>query len=370
MPFNPDNLLKRTLITDRNRDVAFYHLDIQEIEPDILIPLMLYLANIADPQVTYLLPLGWMEEDVLLKKLSKNTVLLTNPLGMSLPIAGKARDAGFRIAVEAKDMDSTLGIADFYMIPFTGESRAGTDTILRGIDTLDVLKSARDCGALYFEGNSYLDRQVISHRPNIHPAHITVMELISAVQRDANPTELETLFKQDVTLSFKLLRYINSPFFGLNSKVESVKHACSILGYQPLLKWLTLIAATAGEGASPSLTRSAMIRARLMELLGAKFLDKQEQEHLFIIGMFSLLDRIMQTPLELLLIRANLPPQVGAALLENSGRFVRFLNLATACEGVTLELEEESQYADFDVKFVNAAHLDAIEWATAAIHAL
>jgi len=361
MAFDPNHLLQRSLVIDRNRDIVFCRLHLNETSPDQLLPLMLKLANLDDPQITYLLPLDWLDDAILLKKLGKNTVLVTSPMGLGVKLTGEAREAGYRIAITTDDLNATLGLADYYLVPYTSQQRASPDTILTGVDTLADFARARDSGALYFDGHSPLDSPPIVAKPSINPAHATVLELIGAVQQEAHPQAIEALFKKDVTLSFKLLRYINSPFFGLTRRIESVRHACTIIGYQQLFKWLSLLAATAGGGASPALTQSAMIRARLMELLGARVLDKRDQDHLFITGMFSLLDRIMQVPLEQLLQRANLPDLVSSALLKNEGRYAHILTLARAFEGTPLP--EDANYADIDAKAANIAHLEAIEWA-------
>ncbi|MCX7628325.1 MAG: HDOD domain-containing protein [Methylophilaceae bacterium] len=360
MAFNPDHLLQRSLVIDRNVEVAFCRLSIPQPEAEVLRPLMLHLANADVPHMTYLLPLGWVDDALLFKKLAKNTVLALSPVELSLPLVGAAREAGYRIAIETDDLDATLGLADFYLVPYSLIRRASPDAILTGVDTFPAFMQARDTGALYFEGRSPLDIPLAA-KPSINPSHAIVLELISAVQKEAEPKEIEAIFKRDVTLSFKLLRYINSASFGLMKRIESVRHALSIIGYQTLLKWLSLLAATAGSGASPALTQSAMTRARLMEMLGAKLMERRDQDNLFITGMFSLLDRIMQLPLDNILARVNLPEGVIQALLRGEGRYARFLALAQACEGSTLPAGEH--YADLDVKAVNLAHLDAIEWA-------
>lgn len=183
---------------------------------------------------------------------------------------------------------------------------------------------------------------------------------MAAVQKEADPRVLDEIAKRDVTLSFKLLRYVNSASFGLSRRVESVRHAATILGYDQLLKWLSLLAVTAGNGAAPSLTLSAMTRAKLMELLG-KNMDRKDQDNLFITGMFSMLDRIMGIPLDQVLSHINLPENVTDALLNGEGKYRRFLDLAMACEGMVLP--EDENFGDIDLKHVNVAHLDAIEWA-------
>lgn len=362
MAFDPNHLLRRSLVIDRNCEIAFCRLSMAESNLDTLMPLMLRLANVDTPHMTYLLPLGWVEDAVLLKKLAKNTVLATNPLGLGIRLTGEAREAGYRIAIETDDLSATLGLADFYMVPLESIQRASPDTILTEVDTATGFTRARDAGALYFEGRSQLDTPPPTAKPSINPAHATVLELIGAVQKEAEPKEIEALFKTDVTLSFKLLRFINSASFGLASRVDSVRHALSIMGYQQLFKWLSLLASTAGSGASPALTQSAMTRARLMELLGARIMERRDQDYLFITGMFSLLDRIMQMPLPSILERVNLPEGVIQALLKGEGKYGRFLSLARACEGEILP--EDENYSDIDIKAVNLAHLEAIEWAT------
>lgn len=361
MAFDPNHLLRRSLIVDRNREIAFCRLFVAEAMRDVLMPVMLRLVNLDDPRMTFLLPLEWLEDAVLLKKLARNTVLITDASGLDLPLTGEARAAGYRVAIATDAAGGTLGLADFYLVPLNSAEHATPGIVLSGVDTVADFARAHATGSLYFDGRSPLDTPPIAARPSINPAHAAVLELISAVQQEAEPKDIETLFNKDVTVSFKLLRYINSPYFGLSTRVESVRHALAIIGYQQLFKWLSLLAATAGSGAAPALTQNAMMRARLMELLGAKTMDKRDQDHLFITGMFSLLDCIMQTPLEQLLERANLPEAVAQALLENEGKYAHILALARACEGEALP--EGRNFASIDVKTANLAHLEAIEWA-------
>jgi len=330
-----------------------------EATRDILMPIMLKLANLENSRTHYLFPLVWLDDPLLLKKFSRNTVLLTIPSGLGLPLGIEAKQLGYRLAVDTDHPNALPDPADFYLVPARHANGAAPNVILTGIDTASEFDHARTAGHAYFDGLSPLDMPVIV-KPSINPSHATVLELITALRQEAEPQDIEALFKKDVTLSFKLLRYINSPYFGLTRRVESVRHALAILGSQQLVKWLTLLAATAGGGASPALTQQAMIRARMMELLGAK-MEKRDQDNLFMTGMFSLLDRIMQTPLEQLLERAKLPEPVSHALLKGEGRYAQILSLARYCEG---EINQDAAtMADIDPKTANLAQLEAIEWA-------
>jgi hypothetical protein len=360
MALNPDHLLKRSLIIDREQRIAFVRLAMTEPVPEALMPVMLKLTNLQAPQAAYMFPLVWLDDPALLDKLPQNTVLLTLPSGLGLPLCIEARAKGFRIAVEhaPSGVPSPLEV-DFHIVPDHENLPPMPGMIISGIHHAARQQQALAAGHGYFEGRSYLETAA-STATAINPSHATVLELISAVRQDADPKTLETIFKQDVTLTFKLLRYINSPFFGLRNQVESIRHALAILGGQQLAKWLTLLAATAGGGTSPALTQHAMMRARMMELMGAR-LDKREQDNLFITGMFSLLDRIMQVPLEQLLTRANLPEAVTHALLTNEGRYAQLLSLAKVCEGEIAP--EDATLFEIEAKTVNLAQIDAVEWA-------
>ena len=151
------------------------------------------------------------------------------------------------------------------------------------------------------------------------------------------------MLKQDVALSYKLLRYINSAGFGLMCEIQSFRHAVSILGYDALNKWLSLLLVTASRDPSaPALMQTAIARGRFMEEIGSSFFEAGERDNLFITGAFSLLHTLLGTSMQTLLEEMNLPSNVSEALLYGQGEFAPFLRLAQSCE-------------QFDVKALTAA---------------
>ena len=366
MAFNPEYLITRQPIFDRNREIAFIRLTAQSSEYDAVMPFMLRLANIQDPHAIYFVPIAWVHDEILLKKLAKNMVLVTPIESIAETMVEQARAADFRIAALIAQGNAREAGSDFTIIPLGADAIPSTDTIYTGVDTSDDEARAKASLAMYYSGELLSTHAVpVPGNKRINPGHALILELMSAVQQEAEPKVIEAMFKRDITLTFKLLRYINSPWYGLVSQVESVRHALSVIGYQQLLKWLTLLAITAGQEPSPFLTQTSMIRAKLMELAGAKLLDKRESDNLFVTGMLSLLDRIIGVPMEEILKYVNLQPTIVDALLNNAGRYARFLQLAQACEGDALA--EEMELDDIDVKNVNIAHLEAIEWAAQAV---
>ena len=177
----------------------------------------------------------------------------------------------------------------------------------------------------------------------LSPGHAQIIRLLNLVRNNAEIRSIEAVLKQDVALSYKLLRYINSAGFGLMCEIQSFRHAVSILGYDALNKWLSLLLVTASRVPSaPALMQTAIARGRFMEEIGSSFFEAGERDNLFITGAFSLLHTLLGTSMQTLLEEMNLPANVSEALLYGQGEFAPFLRLAQSCE-------------QFDVKALTAA---------------
>ncbi len=171
----------------------------------------------------------------------------------------------------------------------------------------------------------------------LNASHGQIVRVLNLVRRNAEIKDIETALKQDVTLSFKLLRYINSAGFGLATQILSFKHAVSMLGYDKLNKWLSLLLVTASKDpAAPALMQTAIARGRFMEIVGQASngaFDKGQTDNLFIAGAFSLLDVLLGSRMEAVLEQMHLPDAITNALLDHGGPFGPYLDLALAAEG-------------------------------------
>jgi EAL and modified HD-GYP domain-containing signal transduction protein len=184
------------------------------------------------------------------------------------------------------------------------------------------------------------------------------------VQDNVDIRQLEKVLQTDSTLSFKLLRYINSAGFGLAVEIQSLRHAVSMLGYMPLFRWLTLMLARASsDGFSPSLLELSIIRGRFVELLARDFLSKAEAENLFVVGMFSRLDHLLGMPIERVLQEVMLPESVNQALVSRGGVYGPFLMLAEAIERQSGAAANFAAPLLITPERVNNAHLSALIWA-------
>nr|WP_315258994.1 HDOD domain-containing protein [uncultured Duganella sp.] len=223
------------------------------------------------------------------------------------------------------------------------------------------------CAALglnAFVGKLHLTPRPATNAKGLNPAQTVIMQLMQMVRQNADIAQLEAVLKRDATLSYKLLRFINSAGFGAGREVQSLRQALALLGYTPLYRWLTLLLATASTtGYSPVLLETAVVRGRLAELLGQAALGKSEAENIFVAGMFSLLDRLLGIPMDEVLANVQLSDDVVAALLSRSGKYGPYLALAEACElssGLVASLAATLKLSPLDV---NKAHLSALAWA-------
>ena len=168
---------------------------------------------------------------------------------------------------------------------------------------------------------------------SLSPGHAQIVRLLNLVRNNGDIKEIEAVLKQDVALSYKLLRYINSAGFGLMCEIQSFRHAVSILGYTNLNKWLSLLLVTASrDPGAPAMMQTAIARGRFMEEIGSAYFDKSERDNLFITGAFSLLHVLLGTSMQTLLNEMLLPAPVIDALLHDQGEFAPFLRLARHCE--------------------------------------
>lgn len=232
------------------------------------------------------------------------------------------------------------------------------------VETKDEFKQCLDFGFDCFQGFYFAHPETLSAKV-INPGYANILNLLNMLRNNAEIRDIENALKRDVALSFKLLRYINSAGFGLSCEIQSFRHAVTILGYQKLYRWLTLLLVTAGAetGAAPALLKTAVTRGRLVELLGSHFLDGQEKDNLFIVGMFSLLDVLLDMPMDKILETLILPDPVCDALLERSGIYGPYLELAEACEDPDmLEVPRLCENLLVTPDMLNRSHVQALAW--------
>lgn len=235
--------------------------------------------------------------------------------------------------------------------------------IAEKVETKEEFKACYEIGFDGFQGYYFEQPETVTAKV-INPSYANILGLLNMLRNNAEIKEIEDALKKDVALSFKLLRYINSAGFGLSCEIHSFRHAVTILGYQKLYRWLTLLLVTAGSDSTPpALMKTAVTRGRLVELLGQDFLEGNDRDNLFIVGIFSLLDVMLEMPMEEILENLNLPEAICDALLHRTGVYGPFLELAEACENPgQRHLEQLAESLAVSPDLLNKAHLSALQW--------
>ncbi len=194
----------------------------------------------------------------------------------------------------------------------------------------------------------------------------TVLDLINGVDREEPVAKLEPVLRRDPTLAFRLMRYLNSPAFGLPVEVNSFGHALMLLGYQRLKRWLALLLVSSAKGPnSKVLICAAVRRGLLLEELGREHGDAEMRGELFICGVFSLLPRLLQQPMADLLRSVPVPERVQQALRGDGGPYGAYLDLVQAIEQESVfDIRELSERLLLGPAAVNRALLGALKAAS------
>ncbi|MFO1216921.1 MAG: HDOD domain-containing protein [Burkholderiaceae bacterium] len=205
--------------------------------------------------------------------------------------------------------------------------------IQSGVRTLADMEGAFHRGAIAVLGWPIDDVAAATGKTGSRPELQFIVELINRVDREEPPERLEAVLKTDPTLAFRLMRYINSPAFGLSVEISSFRHAIMVLGYQRLKRWLALLLASASKDPNMKPVMFAAVRrGLLMEELVRPAADADQRGEAFICGVFSLLDRLMAQPLSDLLGSIPVPDAVRAALIDRAGPYHGLLELVRAIE--------------------------------------
>jgi len=196
-------------------------------------------------------------------------------------------------------------------------SQSGLRVIAERVETRDILIRARDAGCTLFQGY-YFCKPSMQNVKTLPTRRLAYLNLFSAInQPDLTVNAVETLVKQDVSLTMRVLRSINSTAFALGQPITSVRHALVLLGVDQVRKWASIWAmAGLNSGGSPEVVSLALLRARTCELVGQEWSGPETGAELFLLGMCSMLPAILDQPMEEAIGGLQLTTAVRDALLD------------------------------------------------------
>jgi len=231
------------------------------------------------------------------------------------------------------------------------------------VETREEFTTTKDNGFLYFQGYFFRRPETLTVH-EIAANRLNYLRMLTAVSQPVlDVREIENLVKGEASLCYRLLRYLNSAAFGFGSEIHSVRHALSILGERETRRWIRLVAMLgAGQDKPSDLVLSALVRARFCELLSPKI--QRGDSDLFLIGMLSLMDSILEIPMRRVLDNMPIDMESKAVLLGEPSNLRSFYQLMLAQEsGNWMAVTELAGELDLNDSEVADAYWQAMQWA-------
>ncbi|MEW6669924.1 MAG: HDOD domain-containing protein [Thermodesulfobacteriota bacterium] len=235
------------------------------------------------------------------------------------------------------------------------------------VETHEEVEKADQMGFSLFQGYFFSRPEVLVGR-DISSSQMALMQIMAeANKEEVEFRKLEAVMGRDVAISYKLMRYVNSAFFRRVNQISSIKQAIIMLGERQIRQFISLIAMSQLSSDKPSeLIRSSIVRAKFCELLGSSNGNSIDASELFTLGLFSMIDAILDKPMEEIMERLPLSAPMKEALVDGKGRLSDYLSLSISYERG--EWERASSTANnlglaFEV--LPGCFKDALGWANA-----
>ena len=247
--------------------------------------------------------------------------------------------------------------------------RYGLKLLAEKVETQEEFDLCKNLGFDYFQGY-FIAKPVVLKGHALKPSRVALLKILILLEDpNCRVSVLEELITQDVTLSYKILRIINSSFYGVRKRISSVKQAVVSLGLKAIRDWFIIISLTNIDDKPRELIFLILQRARMMQILSNRFGIIEDTS--FTTGLFSSLDAIMDQPMEALLEALPLSTDISKALLLREGKLGNLLSLVMHYErGEWETLEEEYlEECPLTASDLNTAYLEAMEWASGLVKA-
>jgi c-di-GMP phosphodiesterase len=290
----------------------------------------------------------------------------------------KFKASGFQIALDdiiSSDRVTPLlrsGLINVIKIDLMGTKRVllpdmvntfkqyGILMLAEKVETLEDYDLCYRLGFDFFQGY-YLCKPNIVKTRKMESSRLIVMRLLAQVtDPKADFTSLETLISQDVGLSYKVLKLVNSGYYSLSTTVKSIRQAISLIGLSQLRGWMMLLMMSTVDDKPHELTAIALQRAKMCEMIG-KALGESQAEAFFLAGLFSVLDAIMDIPMSQVVSSIPLADDVVSALTKREGKIGMALNTVIAVEQGAWD---QVLRCGLQPEILKNIYLESVKWAT------
>jgi c-di-GMP-related signal transduction protein len=292
------------------------------------------------------------------------------------------KKAGYRIALDnfvPNDLrQALLPYSDFVKVDIrwlTPEQRSGVAArradkrfamLAHKVETRQQFLTAVGEGFTLFQGYFFHhpEQMRARHIPVNQASHLKLLKAVS--QPGVDLAAVEDLIKHDASLCYRLLRYLNSPLLGISSPVQSIRHAMTLLGERELIRWIRMATTLLmGQEKCSDLILSSLVRARFCELIGPKL--GQFKLDLFLIGMLSLMDAILDVPMGVVVEGLGFDPAtkedlLGAKIGKDTALFPLYHLMVAREGGDWEEVTAQAKRLNLSLPFVNRAYHEAMQW--------
>jgi len=287
---------------------------------------------------------------------------------------------GYLIALDdfvyRKKIEPLIRLADFIKVDFQATtagvrrnlvlqySSRGIRMLAEKVETPEQFEEAAEMGYTYFQGFFFCKPEIVIGRdiPAFKHNYLWLMQEINKDEPDI--MQIEQILKQETSLCYKMLRYLNSSLFEFVGEIRSLRHALSLLGINEVRKWVSLVALSSmGEDKPKELVVSAATRAKLCENFAPNIGLKSRATELFLMGLLSMLDAILERPLDKILSEVRVSKDVKSALLNGVNVFRYVYELVLAYErGKWSRVTQLAASLRTSELTVTQAYVDAINW--------
>jgi EAL and modified HD-GYP domain-containing signal transduction protein len=283
-------------------------------------------------------------------------------------------DQGFTIALDDfiyhEDFKPLVDIADIIKIDLLALSDSelaehvsilkqfNVKLLAEKVETQAQFQRCKELGFDYYQGYFFCKPTIIDDKP-LPENKVAILRILSELQRpNISISEVESLVKQDISLSFKLLRCLNSAAFALPKRIDSLKEAVIYLGLNTIKSWATIIAfSNVNSSTSNQLLTTALVRAKMSELLAPSF--KCDDQTAFMLGLFSVIDALFNKQMSELLQPLAISDTMKQALQNSEGPLGKLLMFVRTHERGSLTVMP----ASLSISEVNQAFITATDWA-------
>ena len=233
------------------------------------------------------------------------------------------------------------------------------------VESLDMFNVCKRLGFEYFQGYFFSKPEIIPGR-KLSATQSTKIKLL----KELNETETELsrlvdIIQTDLSISYRLLKYINSARFSLRGKIESIQRAVNMLGRQNLRQWLQVVILSDinSTDKGQELVRMSVLRGRFLQLLAGAAPTPFSMDSMFVMGFFSVLDAILDQQMEQVLDEISLDPDIKTSLVDTQSVHSVWVELLNELDrGRWDELEKKAQQMGIPMAFVHNAASEAALW--------